>query len=53
MIREAMNSAQILSLAFSSFALAVVIVWTACMIWQEYRPKIVRLLSMRRASERR
>ena len=29
-----------------------VIVWTACMIWQEYRLEIARLLSWRRTSER-
>jgi hypothetical protein len=48
-----MNAAQILALASGSFVLAVVIVWTACMIWQEYRREIVRLLSRWRASERR
>jgi hypothetical protein len=52
-IREAMNPAQLLALAFASFVLAVLIVWTACMIWQEYRPEIARLLSRRRASARR
>jgi hypothetical protein len=48
-----MNPSQILALAFGSFVLGVVILWTACMIWQEYRPEIARLLSRRRHSERR
>jgi len=48
-----MNLAQILALAFASFVLAVVIVWTACMIWQEYRPEIASFFARRRPSARR